>query len=112
MAKKIIIYTFAFIGFLSILLNTIDIVKKNKKANEYQKNCEQIQPGMKVSEARFLMNDTDDQSYGSRIWTRFNTDLSKEYSLVYPGKFPFSEIQTTIYFDPVTQLVTKVYCGE
>ena len=111
MAKKIIIYILAFVGLLSILLNAVDMVKKNNKAKEYQEKCKKIQPGMKVSEARFLMNDTDDQSYGSWIWVRFNNDLSKEYSLVYPGTFLSSE-RPIIYFDPVTQLVTKVYCSE
>jgi hypothetical protein len=47
----------------------------------------------------------------SEIWTYFTNDSVKTYYLAYPAPFAAST-DSEIYFDPVTQIVTRVVCGE
>lgn len=68
---------------------------------------------MTLEEAKKIMGDYDyyNRKFRSEIWTYYTKDPQKVYHLTYPTIFGAST-GTEIYFDPNTQIVTKVICGE
>src|SRR5215203_5632176 len=112
MLRKVLLYGFAFVGVLSMLLLAIDFFKQNSTAKTYLRNCENVKVGMSVEQAKSIMGDLDyNHKYRSEIWTVFNQDTAKVYYLDYPSAFGAST-GTEIYFEPNTQIVTKVICEE
>ena len=111
--KKLIIYSLAIIGAFSIGKVLYDITKRQMDASDYLKKCEEVKVGMTLEQAKKIMGDYDytNRKFRSEIWTFFNNDSLKVYYLTYPTIFAAST-GTEIYFDPNTQLVTKIVCGE
>ncbi len=68
---------------------------------------------MTLQDAKKIMGDYDyfNRANRSEVWTFFNNDTTKQYSLTYPSPALASE-GTWIHFDPKTQIVTGVTCGE
>ena len=112
MFKKIIIYGFAFIGILSVLLLVIDFAKQNNAAKRYLRNCKNVRPGMNLRDVKLIMEDFEvSDRYKGTIWENFDKDSAKTYILSYPTTFGAST-GTEIYFDPTTNRVTQTVCGE
>ncbi|MBC6606378.1 hypothetical protein H8B13_06085 [Hymenobacter sp. BT188] len=76
-------------------------------------NCEKVKVGMTLEAAKKLMGDYNyyERANRSEIWTFYNNEKAKQYFLTYPAPFAASE-GTWIHFDPETQLVIGVTCGE
>ena len=68
---------------------------------------------MTLQEAKEVMGDYAyyERKNRSEIWTYYNNNKEKTYHLTYPTRFGAST-GTDIYFDPDTQIVTEVVCGE
>ncbi len=68
---------------------------------------------MTLREAKEIMGDYEyyERKNRSEIWTYFTNDSVKTYYLTYPAPFAAST-GTEIYFNPGTQIVTRVVCGE
>ena len=111
--KIIFLYVFATIGLFSSIKLVYDLWKRQSDASQYLKNCEKVKLGMTLKEAKEIMGDYEyyKRKNKSQIWTYFNQDTVKIYYLTYPTVFAAST-GTEIYFDPETQLVTSVVCGE
>ena len=103
----------AVIGLLCVLKWGFDAVQLQTDADAYLSNCEKVHLGMSLEEAKKIMGDYEyyKRANRSEIWTFLNSDTTKVYYLNYPTPFMASE-QTAIYFDPVTQIVVGVTCGE
>ena len=110
---KWLLRIFSLIGGTAVGYYIFDVVRLQNDANTYLSNCKQVQIGMSLAEAKRIMGDYDYYSRTNRseIWTLLNDDTVKVYFLSYPAPFAASE-QTSIFFDPATQLVTGVACGE
>lgn len=65
---------------------------------------------MKMETVKMIMGDNDSPNYGGEIYTQFNGDSVHIYSLNYPGRAGASS-GIIIYFDPVTHIVTQVFCN-
>ena len=90
----------------------INFYRENKEAKVYAKNCANIKAGITLEEAKRIMGDINqNKRIRSEIWTHFTKDSIKEYYLTYPAVFGSSS-SPDIYFDPKTQIVTRVVCGE
>lgn len=113
MFKRITLYAFALIGATTLLLWVADFAKQNNVGKSYLKNCANVKVGMTLEQAKEVMGDLDyyNHKYRSEIWTVFDKNTSKVYYLSYPAVIGAST-GTEIYFDPNTQIVTKVVCGE
>lgn len=111
--KRAILYIFAAIGLFSVLKLIYGIWKHESIGSQYLKNCEKVEVGMTVEEARKIMGDKIQQSRENRseIWTYHNDSKGHVYFLSYPTVYLASS-GTSIHFDPNTQLVTGVVCGD
>ncbi|MCP2045055.1 hypothetical protein [Pontibacter sp. HSC-36F09] len=111
--KKKLIYIFAFIGLIATVKVIYDFIKEQSEASQYLSVCENVKVGMTLEEAKKVMGDYEyyRRRNRSEIWTSFNNSTEKTYYLTYPAVF-LASTGTEIYFDPDTQLVTKVVCGE
>ena len=108
-----LIRVLAFIGAFTLGKILFDFLHYQKDAKQYLSNCSKVQPGMTLAEAKKIMGDYDyyERENRSEIWTFLNNDTTKTYFLNYPTVALASE-QTAILFDPVTQIVTGVACGD
>ena len=111
--KKKLLYAFALVGLISVCKFIYDLVKYESDAVEYLHNCEEVKIGMTLKEAKKIMGDLQHWKIKNKstIWTYINDRPEKTYYLTYPAVFAAST-GTEIYFDPDTQIVTKVICGE
>ncbi|MEJ8801369.1 hypothetical protein [Pontibacter sp. H249] len=111
--KKKLLYIFAFIGFIATVKTIYDFLKEQNDASQYLSMCGSVKVGMTLEEAKKVMGDYEYYRMRNRseIWTSFNNSKEKTYYLTYPSVF-LASTGTEIYFDPETQLVTKVVCGE
>ena len=111
--KKILLFVLTIVGILSILNFGFDFIKCELKASQYSKKCQEVQVGISLQKAKQIMGDyiPNRKECRSEIWTYYNNEPKKIYYLTYPTKFG-SSTGTEIYFDPNTQIVTKVICGE
>ncbi len=116
--KKFFLYFFAIIGIISVVPLTSKILKiyqTEKLISKYWNNCEKVEVGMTLQEAREIIGDlkyqywTQDNKSGEIIISDFNGELT--YSLEYPMIFAGSD-NMRIEFDPITLRVTDKFCGE
>lgn len=111
--KRILIYCLATIGLISVLKFGYDLIKYQNDASEYLKKCREVKIGITLQEAKKIMGDYAyyERKNRSEIWTYFSNDHVKTYYLTYPAPFTAST-GIEIYFDPTTQIVTNIVCGE
>src|SRR5690554_1955468 len=113
--KKLLLYFFAIVGTISLTIKIIGFYRTEKLTNQYYKNCEKVEIGMTLEQAREIIGDlkyqywTQDEKSGEIIVSESNGKLN--YSLEYPMVFAGSD-NMRIYFDPITLLVTDKFCGE
>lgn len=113
--KKLILYLFAIVGIISLLIKIIGFYRTEKLINQYYKNCDKVEIGMNLEQAREIIGDlkyqywTQDDKSGEIIVSESNG--KPNYSLEYPIVFAGSD-NMRIYFDPITLLVTDKFCGE
>jgi hypothetical protein len=110
---KKLLYIFAVIGIIATIWVIYDFLKAQNDASKYLSRCDNVRVGMTLEEAKKVMGDYEyyRRRNRSEIWTSFNNSEEKTYYLTYPVVL-LASTGTEIYFDPDTQLVTKVVCGE
>jgi hypothetical protein len=115
--KNIFIYFFAIIGIISLATLTskiYNLYQNEKLISEYYKNCEKVKVGMTLTKAREIIGDskyqywTQDNKSGEIIIREVNSEFA--YSLEYPVIFAGSH-NMSLKFDPISMLVTDIYCG-
>ncbi|GAB2456021.1 hypothetical protein GCM10011375_04030 [Hymenobacter qilianensis] len=111
--KRYLTLLLAAIGAFTILKFFYDTYRLQKDATGYLASCEKVKVGMTLEEAKKIMGDYNyyERANRSEIWTFYNNEKTKQYFLTYPAPFAASE-GTWIHFDPETQLVIGVTCGE
>ena len=113
--KKVFLYIFAIIGIISLISEIVGLYRTEKMTREYWKNCEKVEIGMTLEEARGIIGDlkyqywTQDDKSGEIIITEYKGELS--YKLEYPMIFAGSD-NMRLEFDPKTLRVTDKFCGE
>lgn len=113
MIKKIVIYCFVPIGITTLILLFYNLLIENIEAKKYSKNCIKVKIGMTLEEAKSIMGDLSEFNVKTRseICTHFNDEKIKKYYLNYPTVIGASS-GIEIYFNPTTQIVTEIFCGE
>jgi len=111
MLRKILIPIFAFIGLLSTIFFLLNYSKHESAAKKFRNHCEEIKPGMTLQELKIAMGDDYNSEYRSEIFIESGNSPSNRYYLRYPSAYGAS-MQTDIYFDPLTKIVTDVHCGD
>ncbi|TRO66804.1 hypothetical protein [Christiangramia sabulilitoris] len=112
---KNLLYIFAAIGLLSICIQIVQFFIEENRTQSYWNNCEKVEIGMKLNEAREIIGDlkyqywTQDSKSGEIIIYEKNGEL--EYSIEYDMIFAGSDNMRLI-FDPKTLKITDKFCGE
>lgn len=113
--KKLVVDAFALIGLISLILNTFKFFQTERLTNQYWKNCEKIEVGMTLNQAREIIGDLKYQ-----YWTQdkksaeiivLEDDDKLIYTLEYDMVFAGSD-NMRLEFDPNTLIVTDIFCGE
>jgi len=113
--KKTILYIFAIIGIISLISKMVGFYQTEKLTREYWKNCEKVEIGMTLNEAREIIGDlkykywTQHQNSGGIMVSEIQGEL--KYTLEYPMVFAGSD-NMRLEFDPNTLRVTDIFCGE
>jgi hypothetical protein len=111
MIRRTIIYIFAFIGILSIILHLSNCSKYNRAANKFYKKCAEVKEGMLLEKVKLIMGDSYEKEFNSEIFMHQGENAAPGFYLRYPTLIGNS-IGIIIYFDPKTLIVTKIICGE
>jgi len=113
--KKLLLYFFAIIGIISLTIKIIGFYQTEKLTRQYWNNCEKVEIGMTLEQAREIIGDlkyqywTQDKKSAEIIVSEFKGEI--KYSLEYDMVFAGSD-NMRIYFDPITLRVTDKFCGE
>jgi hypothetical protein len=107
---RLLLYSLAFIGIVAIGYATALVLNWNstgRVAKRYAGNCKKLNVGMTLEQVCHIMGDYS----GTQpcIRTVFRGKL--EYFIAYPVQTGGSE-GPVIYFEPLTQKVTSISCGE
>ena len=115
---KILLYFFASLGIIastSLIMKVINFYKSEKVIQSYVANCENVEVGMSLEEARKIIGDLKYQYWASHeksggiIVKKIDGEVI--YSLEYPMRFAGSS-NMSLRFDPITLKITEVFCGE
>ena len=113
--KKFLLYFFASAGIIGLTFKIIVFYQNEKLAAHYWKNCQNVEIGMTLEQAREIIGDlryaswTQDKKSAEILVYEWKGEVT--YSLVYPMLFGGSDTMR-IYFDPITLRVTEIFCGE
>lgn len=113
--KKLLLYLFAIVGIVCLSIKIISFYRTEKLINKYYRNCEKVEIGMTLEQAREIIGDlkyqywTQDEKSGEIMVSDSNGQIN--YTVEYPMVFAGSE-NMRIYFDPNTLRVTDKFCGE
>lgn len=75
-------------------------VQKDRRAQRYLVNCKRVEPGMTFRQAEKIMGDDEGSDH---------TTARGELQYITPS---FARTGTTIYFNPETEIVTEIICGD
>ena len=93
----------------------VGFYRTEKLTREYWKNCEKVEIGMTLKEAREIIGDlkyqywTQHENSGGIMVSEYKGEL--KYTLEYPMVFAGSD-NMRLEFDPNTLRVTDIFCGE
>ncbi len=93
----------------------VGFYRTEKLTREYWKNCEKVEIGMTLKEAREIIGDlkyqywTQHKNSGGIMVSEYKGEL--KYTLEYPMVFAGSD-NMRLEFDPNTLRVTDIFCGE
>jgi len=113
--KKNLLYFFAIIGILSVIIKITGVYRTEKLTRQYWENCEKVEIGMTLEQAREIIGDlkyqywTQDRKSAEIIVSEYKGEV--KYTLEYDMVFAGSD-NMRLYFDPITLLVTDKFCGE
>lgn len=108
------LFTILVIVIYSLAVVIYEWVKYERDAHTYLQNCKDVPVGISIQEAKEIMGDRIyyKRQNRSEIWLSnpYKKRDNPKYYLIYPTGFGASQ-SIRIYFDPTSQLVTKVVCA-
>jgi len=113
--KKVVFYILVIIGVICSISKITRFYINEKTTREYWRNCEKVEIGMSLDNARKIIGDakyqywTQDHISGEIIISSYEDEL--KYTLEYPMVFAGSD-NMRLEFDPITLSITDVFCGE